>query len=136
MFKNILLISLNHGVTYLALQIPMAIPTNQLIYQLLKKYNSPGLKGLMDKKQGSEKQPAQRMLQTFFSIDGHTGQPIGFEIAAPGDNITKATLGLLNLIGSVEGLNSLVSADKEYVTTGYKGGRQRRNSLAGRQGVS
>ena len=38
--------------------------TEQRYYQLLKKYNSVGSKGLMDKKRGSEKQPVRTELVT------------------------------------------------------------------------
>jgi transposase len=38
--------------------------TEQRYYQLLKKYNSLGLEGLMDKKRGSEKQPVRTELVT------------------------------------------------------------------------
>jgi hypothetical protein len=68
----------------------------------------------MKKKQPGE--PAQKMLQTFFSIDAQTGQPIGFSIGSPGVNTTKATLRLCDMISHVGGRNSLVLADKEHFT--------------------
>lgn len=73
-------------------------------------------KRVMPMKKKYPEEPAQRMLQTFFSIDAQTGQPIGFGIGSPGANTTKTTLGLLNMISSVEGRNSLVLADKEHFT--------------------
>lgn len=73
-------------------------------------------KRVMPMKKKHPEEPAQKMLQTFFSIDVHTGQPIGFCIGSTGANTTKTTLGLLDMISTVGGCNSLVLADKEHFT--------------------
>lgn len=73
-------------------------------------------KRVMPMKKKHPREPAQKMLQTFFSIDAQTGQPIGFGIGSPGTNTTKATLALVDMISHVGGRNSLVLADKEHYT--------------------
>jgi hypothetical protein len=73
-------------------------------------------KRIMPKKKKRPGESSQRMLQTFFSVDAQTGQPIGFGIGSSGANATKAALGLLDMINHVGGPSSLVLADKEHFT--------------------
>lgn len=70
---------------------------------------------VMPKKKKQPKKPSEKMLQTFFSLDTQTGQPIGCGIGSPGVNTTKATIELLNMIGQVN-KNALILADKEHFT--------------------
>lgn len=67
----------------------------------------------MKKKQPHE--ASKKMLQTFFAVDAHTGQPIGFGIGSPGVNTTKATIDLLELTKTVS-RDALILADKEHFT--------------------
>ena len=70
---------------------------------------------IMPKKKKQPEEPSRKMLQTFFALDTHTGQPIGCGIGSPGVNTSKATMDLLNMIGRVN-KNALILADKEHFT--------------------
>lgn len=70
---------------------------------------------IMPKKKKQPTKPSTKMIQTFFSLDAQTGQPIGCGIGSPGANTTKATLELLNMIELVN-KNALILADKEHFT--------------------
>jgi hypothetical protein len=69
----------------------------------------------MPKKKKQPEEPSRKMLQTFFALDTHTGQPIGCGIGSPGVNTSKATIDLLNMVGLVN-KNALILADKEHFT--------------------
>jgi len=56
------------------------------------------------------------MLQTFFCTDAHTGQPVGFSLAASGKTCSQASLGLLGLMEGAGITKGLVLADKEHFT--------------------
>jgi len=73
-------------------------------------------KRVMPKKKKQPTEPSRKMLQTFFSLDTDTGQPIGFGIGSPGINTSKATLGLLNMSNNIMHDKALVLADKEHFT--------------------
>lgn len=70
---------------------------------------------IMPKKKKQPEEPSRKMLQTFFALDTHTGQPIGCGIGSPGVNTSKATIDLLNMVGLVN-KNALILADKEHFT--------------------
>jgi hypothetical protein len=72
-------------------------------------------KRVMPKKKKQPTEPSRKMLQTFFALDTHTGQPIGCGIGSPGANTTKATIELLNMVKTVN-QNALILADKEHFT--------------------
>ena len=55
------------------------------------------------------------MLQTFFALDTHSGQPIGFGIGSAGANTSQAALDLLPLAERVNP-TALILADKEHFT--------------------
>ncbi|MCF8366433.1 MAG: transposase, partial [Bacteroidales bacterium] len=69
----------------------------------------------MPKKKKQPTEPSRKMLQTFFAVDVHTGQPIGFGIGSTGVNTTRATLDLLNMTKRVND-HTLILADKEHFT--------------------
>ena len=73
-------------------------------------------KRVMPKKKKQPKEPSRKMLQTFFSIDAETGQPIGCGIGTPGVNTTKATIDLLEMTQKINNNNALILADKEHFT--------------------
>lgn len=73
-------------------------------------------KRVMPKKKKQPGWPSKKMLQTFFSLDTQTGQPIGFRIGSPGVNTSKATVELLRMAEKVCNNNTLVLADKEHFT--------------------
>ena len=73
-------------------------------------------KRVMPKKKKQPQEPSKKMLQTFFSLDTGTGQPIGLGIGSPGVNTTKATLDLLDMSNNIMHNKALVLADKEHFT--------------------
>jgi len=74
-------------------------------------------KRVMVKKKKEPKERSKKMLQTFFAVDTHTGQPIGCTIGSSGVNTTKATFDLLNLVNKTPAFNKpLILADKEHFT--------------------
>jgi len=70
---------------------------------------------MMPKKKKKPEEPSRKVLQTFFALDTHTGQPIGCGIGSPGVNTSKATLELLNMVKPIN-KNALILADKEHFT--------------------
>ena len=70
----------------------------------------------MAKKRKMPSQPSQKMLQTFFSVDVQSGQPIMFTMSSTGMPTTRATKELLGLTGRVVRNESLLLADKEHFT--------------------
>ncbi len=67
----------------------------------------------MKKKQPCK--PSEKMLQTFFSLDSETGQPIACTIGSPGANTSNATLELLNMVEKINS-RAIILADKEHFT--------------------
>jgi len=70
---------------------------------------------IMPKKKKQPTEPSRKMLQTFFSLDTQTGQPIGCGIGSAGANTTQATIDLLSMTKLVS-KNALILADKEHFT--------------------
>jgi len=70
---------------------------------------------IMPKKKKQPKEPSRKMVQTFFTLDTQTGQPIGCGIGSPGTNTTQATIDLLGMTELVS-KNALILADKEHFT--------------------
>ena len=70
---------------------------------------------IMPKKKKQPEEPSRKMLQTFFALDTHTGQPIGCGIGSAGINTSKATIELLNMVGLIN-KKALILADKEHFT--------------------
>lgn len=70
---------------------------------------------IMPKKKKQPEEPARKMLQTFFALDTHTGQPIGCVIGSPGVNTSMATMDLLDMVKLVS-KDALILADKEHFT--------------------
>jgi len=73
-------------------------------------------KRIMPKKKKQPNEPSRKMLQTFFSLDTQTGQPIGCGIGTTGVNTTKATFDLLKLTNKIKHNTALILADKEHFT--------------------
>lgn len=64
--------------------------------------------------------PATKMAQTFFALDGDTGQPLCFTTGTAARTVTQATPELLDLAASILGPRpapTLVLADAEHFTT-------------------
>jgi hypothetical protein len=70
---------------------------------------------VMPKKKKLPEEPSRKMLQTFFALDTHTGQPIGCGIGSPGVNTSVATMNILNIVKLVS-KDALILADKEHFT--------------------
>jgi len=71
----------------------------------------------MAKKRKDPKAPSQKVLQTFFTVSAHTGQPIMATISSSGLSTTKATSNLLFATNQIKkSTPSLILADKEYFT--------------------
>ena len=70
----------------------------------------------MPKKKKQPNEPSRKMLQTFFSLDTATGQPISCGIGSSGVNTTKATIDLLKLTNKIKHDKALILADKEHFT--------------------
>lgn len=71
----------------------------------------------MAKKRKDPKAPSQKVLQTFFSVSAHTGQPIMASISSTGLSTTKATSNLLFATDKIKKSKpSLLLADKEHFT--------------------
>jgi hypothetical protein len=64
--------------------------------------------------------PATKMAQTFFALDGDTGQPLCFTTGTAARTVTQATAELLDLAAAILGPRpapTLVRADAEHFTT-------------------
>ena len=70
-------------------------------------------KRIMPKKKKQPTKPSEKMLQTFFSLDTQTGQPIGFGIGSTAERTIKAALKLIDSTNVVSN-NALILADKEH----------------------
>ena len=70
-------------------------------------------KRIMPKKKKQPENPSKKMLQTFFSLDTQTGQPIVFGIGSSAVKTIKATLELLESTKTAAN-NTIVLADKEH----------------------
>ena len=73
-------------------------------------------KRVMPKKKKQPQEPSKKILQTFFSLDTATGQPLGLGIGSPGVNTSKATMDLLAMPNNIVQKQALLLADKEHFT--------------------
>ena len=73
-------------------------------------------KRVMTKKRKDPCQPSQKMVQTFFSVEAQSGQPIMFTMSSTGMPTTRATKELLGLTRRIVRDKSLLVADKEHFT--------------------
>jgi hypothetical protein len=71
---------------------------------------------MMAKKKKHPDQPAQKMLQTFFSVCAHTGQPITAYMGSSGIPTGLATQTLVEDTARILPRNKLLVADKEHFT--------------------
>lgn len=71
---------------------------------------------IMAKKKKTSEGPSKKMLQTFFSACGHTGQPIMATIGSTGVPTTQATRKLIAATTQVIKGKALMVADKEHYT--------------------
>jgi hypothetical protein len=71
---------------------------------------------IMPYKKSNPRTPSQRVLQTFFAVDGETGQPFAFTIGSSGRTTTRATREVLALVEQILApeKNVLVIADTEH----------------------
>ena len=60
--------------------------------------------------------PACKMLQTFFAIDGESGQPYGFDIGSPSLTVSQATPSLVDRTAAILPEKALLVADVEHFT--------------------
>ena len=70
-------------------------------------------KRIMPKKKKQPTKPSEKMLQTFFSLDAQTGQPIVFGMGSTAERPISATLKLIDSTDVVSD-NALILADKEH----------------------
>ena len=70
-------------------------------------------KRIMPKKKKQPKKPSEKMLQTFFSLDAQTGQPIVFSMGSSAEKTINATLKLIDSTKVVSD-NAIILADKEH----------------------
>ncbi|MCC5907157.1 MAG: hypothetical protein JJU13_13180 [Balneolaceae bacterium] len=84
---------------------------------------------VMPKKKKAAELPSEKMLQTFFSVCGKTGQPITAYISSTGMPTGLATQTLMEDTGRILPQRMLVVADKEHFT------RQLLEGLATRPGI-
>lgn len=68
-------------------------------------------KRIMAKKRKVPSRPSQKMIQTFFSVDAQSGQPIMFTMSSSVGCTTWATKQLLSLTGRIVRDKSLLVAD-------------------------
>ena len=71
----------------------------------------------MPKKKKRPCEPAQKMLQTFFSLCTQTGQPIMATMSSTGMPTTRATKNLVNATQKIIPSQALIIADKEHFTS-------------------
>ncbi|MFO7986439.1 MAG: transposase [Desulfatiglandaceae bacterium] len=70
---------------------------------------------VMPRKKGRPHRRAEPVLQTFFSVDADTGQPLGFTIGSAGKTTTRASLELLKMVEEILPVGKmLLLADTEY----------------------
>lgn len=70
----------------------------------------------MPKKKKRPREPSKKMLQTFFAINTHSGQPIASLIGSPGRKTSHATIELIELIDKILPGERLILADCEHFT--------------------
>lgn len=73
-------------------------------------------KRVMAKKKKTSQGPSKKMLQTFFSVCGHTGQPIMATMGSTGVPTTYATKTLVEATARILPKGGLLVADKEHYT--------------------
>ena len=74
-------------------------------------------KRIMSKKKKKSDAMANKVLQTFFSLDAETGQPLCFTIGSAGITATKATIELIEMINHIQPKQEgLFLADTEHFT--------------------
>lgn len=74
---------------------------------------------VMPKKKKNSKSPSQKVVQYFFCIDTHTGQPIAFTIGSSGKTVTKASLELVEIVKAIIPSKVLLLGDTEHYTTSF-----------------
>lgn len=70
----------------------------------------------MPPKKTKSSNKAGKVMQTFFAIDSHSGQPLGFSIGSSTVTVTQATLKLLERITNILPDGALLAADTEHFT--------------------
>jgi hypothetical protein len=73
-------------------------------------------KRIAPEKKKKPDQPSTKMLQTFFSVDAITGQPLVFSNGSSGKTCTSATLELMQMLKEGGVTKGLFIADKEHFT--------------------
>lgn len=71
---------------------------------------------IMPQKKKQPKEPAHKMMQTFFCVDALNGQPLAFTLGSSGKNSSSATMQLINMIEQGGIKEALFVADKEHFT--------------------
>lgn len=70
----------------------------------------------MQPKKAAPQSVAGKVVQTFFAIDGHSGQPLGFGMGSSPLTITQATLPLIERLTHILPDQALLIADNEHFT--------------------
>jgi hypothetical protein len=73
-------------------------------------------KRVMPFKKSKPKSPSRKILQTFFSINAITGQPVALTIGSSGRTTSRACLELLDMMNAIIPQGGLIIADKEHAT--------------------
>lgn len=72
---------------------------------------------IMPAKKSNHRSKSKKVMQTFFSLDAISGQPLAFTIGSSAVTTGKATLELLDMMGLALSLSGFVMADSEHATS-------------------
>jgi len=70
----------------------------------------------MPPKKASSSSPIRKNMQTFFAIDGESGQPLSFGIGSSSVRVSQATLSLIDRLAYILPHKALILADSEHFT--------------------
>ena len=74
-------------------------------------------KRIMPTKKSNRKSRAKKVMQTFFSVEAISGQPVAFTLGSSATTTSKASIELLKMMKSILPFNGLVMADTEHATS-------------------
>ena len=70
----------------------------------------------MPPKKASQSSPIRKNMQTFFAIDGESGQPFSFSIGSSSVTVSQATLSLIDRLAHILSDKALLLGDSEHFT--------------------
>ena len=71
----------------------------------------------MPAKKSNRKSKSKKVMQTFFSVEAISGQPVAFTLGSSATTASKASIELLKMMKSILPFNGLVMADTEHATS-------------------